>query len=168
MRTFLLVFLVVASMLSGCKSPSTDTKVPLNFHVVSPQKIEGERFIDTFDFPKLGYIASVPALELQQLEEVIPDTQQPSSTDTNPVGAQLPQTTPMSFSFQVRMRPSDAIRFAAVTEKAVGKQILLMLGDEPLMVVRVMTPIKGPYLQLQFDEKHDRAKIGNALKELTK
>lgn len=168
MRKFLLIFLALASVLSGCDSRSAHTKVPLTFHVVSAQKIDGGQFIDTVDFPKLGYIAAVPALELRQLEEVIPETKQAGLIGSNPVGTELPQITRRSFSFHVRMKPDDARRFAALTEEAVGKQMLLMLGNEPLIAVRVRTPIKGTYLQLQLDKEHDSARIGNALKELTK
>jgi len=119
---------------------------------VSAQAIAGGRFIDTADFPRLGYIEAVPELELQRLAEVAL-TSQPSQPET---------------TIHIKMFPEDAKRFAAVTERAVGKQILLMLGNEPLMAPRVLTPISGPYLQLGLNGRHNTTRVANALKALIK
>jgi hypothetical protein len=161
MRTLISTLWFSTILLLGCgDSPSTPIRVPLTFYIVSAEKIEGGRFVDTSDFPKLGYISAVPALELRQLEDVTHDTSQ-DRTEAVPAMAK-------GATFHIRMTPDDAKRFAVVTEQAVGKQMLLMLGDTPLIAARVMSPMTGPSLQLYFDEKHDSAKIGDALRALTK
>ena len=169
MRILVLMLWASTTLLFGCGDrPSAPVKFPLTFHIVSAQKIEGGRFIDTSDFPKLGYIPAVPALELRQLEDVTPGTSQDRTVIADRAGLESVPAMPRGTTFHIRMTPDDAKRFAVVTEQAVGKQMLLMLGDKPLMAARVMTPITGPSLQLYFDEKHDSARIGDALRALTK
>lgn len=169
MRTLISILWFSTILLFGCSdSPSTPIKVPLAFYIVSAERIEGGRFIDTSDFPKLGYIPAVPALELTKLEAVIPDVSQVQRGVPDQSGTKAVPTMTNDQTFHIRMTIDDAKRFGVVTEQAVGKKMLLMLGDTPLMAVRVMTPIKGPNLQLYFEEKHDGARIGDALRALTK
>ena len=58
-----------AAMLHTCSVRTTDEKPTLAFYVVSKEKIEGGRFIDTKAFPKLGHIAAKPALVITPLKE---------------------------------------------------------------------------------------------------
>ena len=37
--------------------------------------------------------------------------------------------------------PDEAKRFAALTERGIGKRLLVMIGEEPLTAPRIMTPI---------------------------
>lgn len=164
-----LILLALATTLFGCgNDPLSPDKVSLNFYIVSAQMIQGGQFIDNRDFPKLGWVPAVAALELRELEEVILDTAQPGLVVTD--RANRAAVPPMSTgtTFHLRMTPNDSKRFAAVTESAVGKQLLLMLGNQPLIVVRVLTPIAGPNLQVYLDGKHDAARVGDALKKLVK
>jgi preprotein translocase subunit SecD len=71
-------------------------------------------------------------------------------------------------TLHIQMSADDAKKFTALTEQAVGKQMLLMLGDTPLIAARVMTPITTQSLQLTFGEKSDSKKIEDALRRLTK
>ena len=153
MRTLVSILLASTTLVLG-DSPMAQGQASLAFYIVNPQRIDGGRFIDTPDFPKLGYISAVPQLEIKKLETVIPDERRTA-------------TTAKGSTFHIRMTPDDAKQFAVVTEQAVGKQMLIMLGDMPMMAVRVRNPIEGPFLQLHFDEKHDSASIGTALKALT-
>lgn len=150
MRTVVSILLVSATALVLSVSPMALGQTPLAFYIVSPQAMEGGRFIDTPDFPRLGYISATPQLEIRKLESVIPG-----------------EATAKGTTFHIRMTPDDAKRFALLTERAIGKQMLMMLGSVPLMAARVRDPIMGPSLQLQFDERHDGASIGAALKALT-
>ena len=169
MRTLVLILWASTTLLFGCgDSPSTSNKVPLSFYIVSAERIEGGRFIDTSDFPRLGYISTVPALELKKLEAVTPDISEDPTVVPGRRGNENVPIMAKGPTFHIRMTSDDAKRFAVVTEKAVGKQMLLMLGDTPLMAVRVMTPITGPSLQLEFNKKHESGRIGDALRALTK
>jgi hypothetical protein len=134
---------------------------------VSAQATAGGRFIDTADFPRLGYIEAIPALELQRLAKVVL-TSQNNSVAISPSGTETSQASQPETTIHIKMLPQDAKRFAVVTERAVGKHILLTLGDEPLMAPRVLTPISGPYLQLGLNGRHNTTRVANALQALTK
>ena len=62
--------LITFSVLSLALSVWADEKSTLAFYVVSPKKIEGGRFIDTKEFPKLGYIPAKPGLGIAELSKV--------------------------------------------------------------------------------------------------
>jgi hypothetical protein len=59
MRTLLIVLSIA---LIGCRHERPDVKkVTLGVYVVSEQRIDPARFIDTPDFPRYGYIHSHPS-----------------------------------------------------------------------------------------------------------
>ena len=131
MRKFIHIFLAIAPILFGCLTARSEpTNGTLAFYVVSEQNIEGGRFIDTSDMPKLGYIAAKPDLVVTNLQEVffekdaniviVPDKDHPISP------SDLPQY------LVVRLRPGDAKSFIDLTENATGKQMLVMLDGRPL------------------------------------
>jgi len=69
MRNFISSVLVVASMFVVCCSAHSEaTNNVLAFYVISEKNIEGGRFIDTQDMPRLGYIASKPDLMVTNLQ----------------------------------------------------------------------------------------------------
>ena len=146
MRTFTYILSLMSVLLCGCHSnvPST----PLSFYTVSEEKIDGGRLIDTADFPKLGYISAVPDLVITQLEEVIADT-----------GATGPE-------ISIMMRPEDAKKFEALTERIVMKKILLMLGDKPLIAPWVQAPISTPSLLLTLGKNTNNMEVEDELKKL--
>jgi len=53
----------------------------------------------------------------------------------------------------------DAKKLTAITKKAVGKQVLLMLGDTPLIAPKVVDPISTQSLILGTLGKDDKKKI---------
>ncbi len=66
------------------------------------------------------------------------------------------------------MHAADAGKFAALTEQALGRQVLVMLGDSPLIAARVMSPISTGRLFMTFSENADTKKIEHALKKLVR
>jgi hypothetical protein len=62
----LVLFLIGALMSVGAET----TFPTLNFFVVHDRAIAGGKFIDTADFPKLGYIGNVPDLIVTNLQAV--------------------------------------------------------------------------------------------------
>jgi hypothetical protein len=138
----------MAVILCGCRSKVPST--PLSFYTVSEEKIDGGRFIDTADFPKLGYISVVPDLVITQLAEV--------SAETGATGPEL----------DIMMRPEDAKKFEALTERVVMKKILLMLGDEPLIAPWVQAPIPTQRLILNLGKNTNNKKVEGDLKKLVR
>lgn len=59
-------------------------------------------------------------------------------------------------------------RLADFTSKNVGKIILLLLGNEPLIAPRVLEQIRTPTLQISLSNKQKRTRILQALKRLVR
>ena len=169
MRILIPILWVTALLLFSCRDISpASTNVPLSFYIVSAEKIEGGRFIDTPDFPKLGYIPAVPALALSNLESVIPDVSREQVVMIDKDGKETVEPMKERMAFHIRMRPDDAKKFTALTEQAIGKQMLVMLGDKPLTAARVMSPISGQSLLLAIGAKTDTKTIEDGLKKLAR
>ena len=126
-----------------------EEKPALAFYVVSPEKIEGGRFIDTKAFPKLGHIAAKPGLVIAHLKE-----------------ARLIKQPGDRPHILITLQDNQIDQLADFTGKNVGKTILLMLGNEPLIIPRVMEQIRTPALQIRLSEEKKRTRILKALKRL--
>ena len=169
MRILISILWVTTLLLFGCRDiSSASTNVPLSFYIVSAEKIEGGRFIDTPDFPKLGHIPAVPVLVLTKLESVVADVSHEQVVIVNKDGKETVEPMKERMAFHIRMRPDDAKKFTALTEQAISKQMLLMLGDTPLTAARVMTPISGQSLLLTIGAKTGTKTIEDGLRKLTK
>ena len=169
MRAFICILSATALCLFGCRRDPRDvSSIPLSFYVVSEEKIDAGRFIDTADFPKLGYIAASPDLSITRLEAVMPDMsrRQDVMVDTNGKASAMPlQVRP---ALNIRMRADDARKLTAITKKAVGRQVLLMLGDTPLIAPKVVDPISPQSLILTLSDETDKKKIEDELKKLVR
>ena len=143
--------LITFSVLSlACSVWTAEKKSTLAFYTVSPKKIEGGRFIDTKEFPKLGYIAAKPGLVIAQLKE-----------------ARLIKRPGDRPNILITLQDKQANQLEDFTDKNVGKTILLLLGTEPLIAPRVVEKIRTPVLQISLSDEHKRMKILKALKQLT-
>ena len=101
--------------------------------------------MDTPDYPKLGYIAAKPDLIITQLVAVT--------------------TAAKSSALEVTILPEDAQKLTALTEHNIGKKVLLMLGDMPLMAPNINSPISSPF-DLTIKDDTERKKIEDGLKKL--
>ena len=128
---------------------AAEEKPTLAFYVVSPEKIEGGRFIDTKTLPKLGQIAAKPGLVIAQLKE-----------------ASLIKRAGDRPNILIVLGDKEVDQFAEFTGQNVGKILLLMLGNEPLIAPKVLEKIRTPALQISLTKEHDRIKILKALKRL--
>ena len=169
MRALVYMLSVGTALLAGCGGSSSEaTSDPLSFYVVSEKKIEGGRFIDTADFPKLGYIAAAPDLVVTRLEAVAPDISREQSVTMDKDGKEAVGPWRERAGFHISMHAAEARKFNALTEQTVGKQVLVMLGDSPLIAARVMSPISTGRLFMTFGENADINKIEHALKKLVR
>ena len=128
---------------------AAEKKPTLAFYAVSPQEIEGGRFIDTKEFPKLGYIAAKPGLVIVQLKEARLITR--------------PGNRP---NILITLQDKQVNQLEDFTGKNVGKKILLLLDQEPLIAPRVLEKIRAPSLQISLSEEKKRTRILKALKQL--
>src|SRR5438105_14478069 len=127
MHKFIYTFFVAATFTYGCVVGRCETtNAPLKFYIVSEQKIEGGKFIDTPSLPKVGYISATPDLVVTNLLDVYREKRATSDIVNGKVVPSQP-----SPGLAVALRPDDAKRFTALTEKALGKRLLVALGDRP-------------------------------------
>lgn len=166
MRALVYIVPVATALLAGCGSSSNVTITPLSFYVVSEGKIEGGRFIDTPDFPKLGYIAAAPDLVITQLKSVVRDISGEQSVMVDKDGKRTVEPLRERAALHIRMHAAEAQKFTTLTGQVVGKRLLVMLGDSPLIAPRVMSPISTESLFMTFGENADMNRIEHALKTL--
>lgn len=134
----------VALIFTSVMAHGETTNTPLSFYLVSQEKIEGGKFIDTAALPKLGYIGPKPEFIITQIEKL----------STAPPGDWL----------NVWLFPEDSRRLQAFK----SKRLLVMLGDRVVHVVDPLFPISGNLLQLGFENATESKKAQDELSKLVK
>jgi|SRR5579862_2701246 len=159
MRIFTYILSLMSLFLCGCRSnvPST----PLSFYTVSEEKIGGGRFIDTTEFPKLGYIATTPDLVITKLADVYPT--EPEGVVIN--GKVVPTPAGRS-ALGIQLRPDDAQKLSVLSERVVGKHLLMMLGEKPLMAPYVQSVLSTQRLILECPTQAERNSVQAELEKL--
>lgn len=157
---FNIISLATLFLLTGCQQKSA-AGVPLNFYIVSGDKIDSGQFIDTTNFPKLGYIHATPDLAITELQSVETNVSQSVIS-----GKKIDQLAVVIF-----MQQNDAKKFSTLTENAIGKKVLITLGDKPLIAPRIEMPINTPSLQISLGnqaDQNDQNKIVDELQQLVR
>jgi hypothetical protein len=167
MRNSFYILLATVALFASRGYSATETKsTALAFYVVSEEKIDGGRFIDTLDFPKLGYIAAKPDLVITQLVAVSETVSHSSMMERGKDGKWVEKPLPDRPALDVQILPEDSQKFEALTKQNIGKQVLLMVGDTPLTAPRVQSPISTRSFQLTIGEHSNQKVIEDALKKL--
>jgi len=140
-----------AVLVLACSLQATDEKPTLAFYIVSNEKIEGGRFIDTKEFPKLGYIPAKPGLGIAKLSKV--------------TLTKRPRDSPIIL---ITLKQEQVNQLADFTDRNVDRQILLMLGNEPLIAPRILEKIRTPALQISVSDEKKQKQILQKLRQLVK
>ena len=165
MRKFICMLLALEPILFVCGAAHSEpTNSMLAFYVVSDQKIEGGRFVDTPDMPKLGYIAAEPDLVVTNLQEVFPDKDRQIVIVPDKDHPIAPSDLPQYLA--VRLRLSDAKPFIDLTERSAGKQMLVMLGGRPLTSWHGVGRFPEGRFDISFQNGADLKKTEDDLKKL--
>ena len=167
MRKLTSILPALALLVIGCwRAQRESTSEPLTFFIVSEQKFDGGRLIDTTNFPQLGYIAAKPDLMVTNLADVFPAKVADFAIVGDGKGKQTIVPTQPPPSLTVKLSAEDAKRFKALTEGALGKRILLMLGEKPLTAPKVLFPIETPEFAIDFVSHAELQKTERVLKKL--
>ena len=153
MRTFLYVIAAFAPLFTACMvSGAEKTNTALSFYVVSEEKLAGGRFIDSAAMPKVGYIGWAADLVVTNLLDVHPQQSTPfwSTTDTN--GNRMVVQAGPRPALAIVLSPEEAKRLRALTERAAGKKLLVVVGDKPLAAPRIMAPIEDGSIVIEFGQ----------------
>jgi len=169
MRSFTFGFMLVLTLpfFDGCATRTAKAHVlPLNFYIVHDGPKSANRFIDTAELPKLGYIATTPDLVITELEHVYIDPRS-ESTFTLPNGKIETMEIPNKHhsEIMIQLRPEDVKRFAQLSDKASGHKVLMMLGEKPLTAPMIHSHIETQVLIVTMGEQ-EGTKVAGELKQL--
>lgn len=141
MRTFVALLLVI--FLGGILRASGDETELLAFYIVSPNRLKDGAFIDTKEWPKVGYIRRTPDLIVSNIVSACREhiTLATNIQELDGQTGFLKQRTDACLA--LTLQPKDAALFRNFMSKTMGKKILLMLGGEPLIATTVRSPITG-------------------------
>jgi len=146
------------------------TNAPLTFYMLSDEKIDGGLFIDTPAIPKAGYIAAKPDLTVTRLGDVYPQKSAGFSIMTDTNGNRTVVSNTPTPALTIALSPVDAKAFAALTQRALGKRLLVMLGDKPLTAPVVRSPIETGTMVIEFGREFggqaEAKKVEDDLKKL--
>jgi len=139
----------------------------LSFYTVNKEKVEGWKYIDLPKFPKLGYIAPTPDLIINQLKAVEPYKAQ-SILITTDANGQKQTKLKEGPGFKITLLEEDAERFTTLSNLALNHQVLVMLGETPLIAPMMRGPITSPQFTLDMIDAGGEKKIERALMKLVK
>ena len=165
--TLFLLILVTLSTTPLFAVENQQTNQSLGFFVVSEVKAETARYIDTDKLPKVGYVAAKPDLEFTQLESVVLEFAKRPVTLTNQ-NAQQELKYEKKPTFRVGLLPQDRQRFTDFTEKHLSKQIVIMIGDQPLIAPKIVARLDAPSFQIDVLNEKDMEAIHTSLNKLVK
>jgi preprotein translocase subunit SecD len=167
MRKLIYTLSMIAAFVVGCWTACSETtNVTLRFYIVSEQKIDGGRFIDVTNLPKLGYIAANPDLIVTNLADVFRGKEANFAIMGDGKGKHTIMPTHPLPSLTVKLTPDDAKRFTTLTEKALDKRLLIMLGEKLLAAPRVLIPIEAPAFGIDFVSEAELKKAEDDLRKL--
>jgi hypothetical protein len=153
----------VALISSRAYSTTSTNSTTLAFYVVSKDKIDAGRFIDTPEFPRLGYIATKPDLVITRLVAVSETHPSKPTVDKDGRWMATPSDEP---ALDVQILSDDSQKLEALTKQNIGKQVLLMLGDTPLIAPVVRAPISTQGFMITIKEQSKQKVVEDALKRL--
>ena len=130
--------------------------------------MEGGRFIDTPDLPKVGYISAKPDLAVTNLEDVYPQKFEDNATIADKDGNYTVVPSHSLPALAVKLRAEDAKQFMALTERSIGKRLLIVLGDKPLTAPKIMMPIESDSFLIGFRNEEDLKRTEADLKKLVR
>jgi len=125
--------------------PNGGRQTTLKFFTVSTHPVKGGRFIDTDQLPKLGYISSTPDLTIDRLKEVSLEEQRMEQP-----GAPRPT---VFWAFNCEMDEEATAQFKAITTANVGKALLVVAGDEPIVAPVIVAPILNGRVVIEVSDR---------------
>jgi preprotein translocase subunit SecD len=164
MRT---LFIVLGICITGIFAARAETLVgatnKLCFFVVSEKPIANGRYINSQEFPKLGYISNAPSYVLTRLRE----TSTNDVTSTTIMNGKIVSTN-ISAGISITLFPEDAKTFYNFTEENVLRKVLLMLGDQPVAAPRISEPIENGNVRLDSGTNGFSKKVIDGIQNLTR
>jgi hypothetical protein len=167
-RTFSLLGATLAVLLAGASigQGKMVSDLSLYFFIASETKFDGGHSFNAPELAFTGYVGSKPDLVVTELEYVRRGAPARSfMVDKDGKKTELPQRE----TIVIRFKPKDAAQFTALTERAIGKRLVMMLGNRPLMAPMVEHSIDSPSVEIALGtDEADGNRLLETLKHLTK
>ena len=110
--------------------------------------------IDTAAIPRAGYIGPVANIVVTNLLDVYPqESASPSIMTTLTGTVQIIVTNAARPALTIALAPGEAKQFADLTDRAVRKRLLVMLGTNSLTAPATMTPIETGTVMIEFGKE---------------
>jgi preprotein translocase subunit SecD len=129
----------------------------LRLFVVSTNPVLGGQFIDTREFPKLGFIGPASDMVISTIQGALVQQHQISRTTTNNA---------TRWTFTIYLTPSDAKQLESMTAMNVSKRVLLTLNDEPIAAPTIVAPLVTGSFTIACRDEALMAKLKEELAEM--
>ena len=137
----------------------------LGVYVVSSEAKPGWKHFDSASFPNLGYIADRADLQVARLRDVsVQDTLQRSTIVRSDGSSE--STEEWQPTLVIELFPLDATALTQLTRAHLGKRMLFILGNEPLVAPMIRMEIDDSIMSIPLPKGADAEKIKAALQGL--
>jgi hypothetical protein len=123
----------------------------LQFFLVTEDQADGRRRFHTETFPHLGFISETPELEISKLKTVKRHNRKTSDGASQIV---------------VELRETDARVLQKLSEANLGKRLLIVVGDSPVLAPFIHSALNTPELILTVPQTANDDAIYRTLSEL--
>ena len=141
-----------------------EAAAPLSLFVVETSFFDGSHFVDTVEYPKLGFVAKEPALRIAAFKQVSaiasPWKQHDRSGNVLDTG--------MLYQVSIVLSDADGKSFAALTQANNGKRVAMLLGDRIVAAPFIRGPISGGSIAITVQTEQDMRNIEKQLKPFVK
>ncbi|MBI5688144.1 MAG: hypothetical protein HZC54_23980 [Verrucomicrobia bacterium] len=138
---------------------NTTSGIPsVSFHIVSETNTSESIYIDTSNLPRLGYVSRKPDLLVTEIESL-------SRGKTTSIRDGKQVDTP---TLAIGLTAKDAIILGNLTKDNLGKQMLVMIADKPIVAPFIHGIIDTGYLLLEVVNESGAADLTVELQKLIK
>ena len=132
----------------------------LRFFIVSDEENPAGRYVNVPGLPNVGYISDAPNLVVTNLQAVVTNA---AHWSERYLGKETERSEP---ALEITMFRQDARRIGDLTRQNIGRRILLMLGERPIIAPLIRSPIDSGSMQITLHNQEELKKVAAALLEL--
>jgi len=142
---------------TGPTSQVTNAASSISFYEVNDEPVAGGRYVDTRNLPKTGYIRNAADFVVTEVLSV-ERGQQIHGTGSNDSREVL----------TVTLTEADAKHFAKLTERLMGKRLLISVGNQPIIAPIVQAPIETGSFILDVQAPEETERLFDQLRKLAR
>jgi len=116
----------------------------IEFFVVNDEPIDGGRYIDTTNLPKLGYVAAAADLTIERFKEI---------TLIEQLETDLKNNQRTNWNFDVTLYEESVSLLKAVTETNVGRRFLIVVEREPILAPLLTSTLERTQIAISVEDR---------------